>query len=105
MQCVLAMRRLFADTATIHPPTPIELTVAVLAIGSVALLALPLRDIAMGDVVQLNQARLQRQAASLEKRITTLLEQSDDAPEVTAEILRLRNEVWLVEAMTYSKGH
>jgi hypothetical protein len=26
-------------------------------------------------------------------------------PEVADEILRLRNEIWLVEAMTWPKGH
>ena len=41
----------------------------------------------------------------MEQRITALLEHLDDGPEVAAEILRLRNEIWLVEAMTWPKGH
>ena len=65
----------------------------------------------MGDVVQINLARLKRQrpipgqTAFLEQRIAALLEHLDDSPEVADEILRLRNEIWLVEAMTWPKGH
>jgi hypothetical protein len=46
-----------------------------------------------------------RQTAFLEQRITALLKHLDDGPEVADEILRLRNEIWLVEAMTWPKGH
>jgi hypothetical protein len=65
----------------------------------------------VGDVVHINLARLRRQlpipgqTAFLEERIATLLEHLDDSPEVANEILRLRNEIWLVEAMTWPKGH
>lgn len=65
----------------------------------------------MGDVIHINQARSRRQLpipgqiAFLEQRIATLLEHLDDRPEVAGEILRLRNEIWLVEAMTWPKGH
>ena len=65
----------------------------------------------MGDVVPINLARLRRQlpipgqTAFLEERIAALLEHLDDSPEVADEILRLRNEIWLVEAMTWPKGH
>ena len=65
----------------------------------------------MGDIIHINRARLKRQmpipgqTAFLEQRIAALLEQLDDGPEVTAEILRLRNEIWLVEATTWPKGH
>ena len=65
----------------------------------------------MGDVVHINLARLRRQlpipgqTAFLEKRIAALLEQLDDSPEVAEEILRLRNEIWLVEATTWPRGH
>jgi hypothetical protein len=65
----------------------------------------------VGDVVHINLARLRRhlpipgQTAFLEKRIAVLLEHLDDSPEVADETLRLRNEIWLVEAMTWPKGH
>jgi hypothetical protein len=65
----------------------------------------------VGDVVDINLARLRRQqpipgqTAFLEQRIAALLEHLDNSPEVAEEILRLRNEIWLVEAMTWPKGH
>jgi hypothetical protein len=65
----------------------------------------------VGDVVHINRARLRRQlpipgqTSFLEQRIAALLEHLDDSPEVADEILRLRNEIWLVEAMTWPKGH
>ena len=65
----------------------------------------------MSDIVHINLARLKRQlpipgqTAFLEQRITALLEHPDDRPEISDEILRLRNEIWLVEAMTWPKGH
>jgi hypothetical protein len=46
-----------------------------------------------------------RQTAFLEQRITALLKHVDDGPEVADEIRRLRNEIWLVEATTWPKGH
>ncbi len=64
----------------------------------------------MGQVISINQARFRRQlpiagpTAYLEQRIAALLEHLDDGPEVTAEILRLRNEIWLMETMTWLKG-
>jgi hypothetical protein len=69
------------------------------------------RRLPVGDVVHINLARLKRQlsipgqTAFLEQRITTLLEHLNEGPDVEEEILRLRNEVWLVEAMTWPKGH
>jgi hypothetical protein len=66
---------------------------------------------AVGDIIHINRARLKRQlpipgqTAFLEQRITALLERLDDDPAVADEILRLRNEIWLVEAMTWPKGH
>ena len=65
----------------------------------------------MGDIIHINRARLKRQlpipgqTAFLEQRTTALLGHLDDGPEVTAEILRLRNEIWRVETMTWPKGH
>jgi hypothetical protein len=65
----------------------------------------------VGDVVHINFARRRRQlpipgrTAFLEQRITALLEHLDESPEVADEILRLRNEIWRVEAMTWPKGH
>jgi hypothetical protein len=65
----------------------------------------------VGDVVHINLARLRRQlpipgqTAFLEQRIAALLEHLDDTPEIADEILRLRNEIWLVEAMTWPKGY
>ena len=65
----------------------------------------------MGDVVYINQVRLKRQlpiprqTAFLRHRITALLDHLDDSPEMADEIRRLRNEIWLVEAMTWPKGH
>jgi hypothetical protein len=67
--------------------------------------------VAVCDIIHINQARLKRQlpipgeTAFLEERITALLGHLDDGPEVADEILRLRNEIWLVEAMTWPKGH
>jgi hypothetical protein len=58
----------------------------------------------MGEVVRINSARLKRRLPSLgqikvlERRIAALVAILDDCPEVAAEILRLRNEVWLAEA-------
>jgi hypothetical protein len=58
----------------------------------------------MGDVVHINSARLKRrlplpdQIEFLERRIDALVAVLDSSPEMAAEILRLRNEVWLAEA-------
>ncbi len=56
----------------------------------------------MGEVVLLSAYRARRSPVRrqeyLESRITALLARLEDAPDVAAEILRLRNEVWLLEA-------
>ncbi|MEI9901077.1 MAG: hypothetical protein WDN31_14105 [Hyphomicrobium sp.] len=58
----------------------------------------------MGDVIHIDVARLKRRlplpgrSAFLEERIAALLARLDESPEVAAEILRLRNEIWLTEA-------
>ena len=65
----------------------------------------------MGDIIHINLARLKRQlpiprqTAFLEQRIASLLGHLDDGPQVADEIRRLRNEIWMVEAMTWPKGH
>ena len=65
----------------------------------------------MGEIIHINRARLKRQlpipgqTAFLEQRITALLEHLEESPEVADEIMRLRNQIWLVEAMTWPKGH
>ncbi len=58
----------------------------------------------MGDVVHIDLARLKRgmplpsQSDLLEQRIAALLARLDESPVVASEIIRLRNEIWLIDA-------
>lgn len=52
----------------------------------------------MGDVVSLAAYRAEHMARLLEQRIGQLLGRLSDAPEVATEIVRLRNEIWLIDS-------
>jgi hypothetical protein len=52
----------------------------------------------MGEVVHLAAYRAEHVARLLEQRIQQLLGLLSGAPEVAAEIVRLRHEIWLADA-------